>query len=159
MVLLPAWIMVILILVAFYSVEVFPFDIKGRSTMSHHLPSSKTRLLLRIGENVDPNIDRRYAETFGPVASLVEKVDEVTEGFAFSYADLTGFQVDSLPGLVFLATNLAYEVVGIAIQSYNHPIHTLDTITLTGSLPMLFAGIASINYHWSQVDRMICHLM
>jgi hypothetical protein len=70
-------------------------------------------------------------------------LDEATDGWALTYADLTP-ETESTPlGVAFLATNMAYTIVGLLLS--------LNGDVLLGTLTEL-ASVASFAYHFGQLN-------
>jgi len=74
-----------------------------------------------------------------PVSSLI---DNVTDGWGMTYADLTPETHETPSGIVFLATNLAYSLVGVLLSLHGE--------SLLGFLTEC-ASVASFVYHFTQL--------
>jgi hypothetical protein len=96
----------------------------------------QTAALLRRSSSVFTTLFLNWAATAQSV------LDEATNGWALSYADLTPESPKTIPGAAFLATNTAYLLVGMWLL-YN------------GDLWFGFwtdaCAIASFNYHYNQL--------
>merc|ERR1711957_92542 len=91
---------------------------------------------------MDEKIDRTY-DNLGPLMPLAEKLDEVSGDWALSYADLSPVTPKTPSGVSFLATNIGYAGVGLALG--------LQGEYLLGILTEI-AGIVSFWYHYSQLE-------
>jgi len=85
---------------------------------------------------------RQQVET--ALAPASDFLDNVSGGWALSYADLTPNSERTLPGQVFLATNIAYTVVGIYLS--------LQGEVRLGIFTEL-CSVASFGYHYAQLQQ------
>ena len=83
------------------------------------------------------------ADSFGPLLPIAEAVDEVTGGWALTYADLHPATPRTTIGQAFLATNIFYAAGGLALGVQGDWFY--------GGLTEL-AGIVSFIYHYSQLE-------
>ncbi len=83
------------------------------------------------------------SESFGPLLPIAEAVDNVTGGWALTYADLHPATPRTTVGQAFLATNLFYAAGGLALGVQGDWFY--------GALTEL-AGIVSFIYHYSQLE-------
>ncbi len=92
----------------------------------------------KYGRPTDINSDN-----FGALLPIAEAVDEVTGGWALSYADLHPATPRTTIGQAFLATNIFYAAGGLALGVQGDWFY--------GGLTEL-AGIVSFVYHYSQLE-------
>mmetsp|Transcript_2919 Transcript_2919/g.8014 ORF Transcript_2919/g.8014 Transcript_2919/m.8014 type:complete len:250 (-) Transcript_2919:998-1747(-) len=78
------------------------------------------------------------------LAPLADYLDNASDGWALSYADLTPYSERSLPGQIFLFTNIAYTAVGLVLSSQGE--------VLLGVLTDI-CSIASFGYHYTQLQQ------
>lgn len=97
-----------------------------------------TRLLAFKNESVD--FSERLERILLPMSSLI---DETTGGWGLSYADLSPETHETPTGVMFLATNLAYSVVGVVLGLHGD--------LLLGLLTEC-ASVASFGYHFTQLQ-------
>eukprot|EP00984_Skeletonema_dohrnii_P034237 scaffold33510_cov140-Skeletonema_dohrnii-CCMP3373.AAC.3 len=83
------------------------------------------------------------SDSFGPLLPIAEAVDEVTGGWALTYADLHPATPRTTIGQAFLATNIFYAAGGLALGVQGDWFY--------GALTEL-AGIVSFIYHYSQLE-------
>lgn len=83
------------------------------------------------------------SDSFGPLLPIAEAVDNVTGGWALTYADLHPATPRTTVGQAFLATNLFYAAGGLALGVQGDWFY--------GALTEL-AGIVSFIYHYSQLE-------
>eukprot|EP00588_Corethron_pennatum_P011819 CAMPEP_0194268196 /NCGR_PEP_ID=MMETSP0169-20130528/2565_1 /TAXON_ID=218684 /ORGANISM="Corethron pennatum, Strain L29A3" /LENGTH=239 /DNA_ID=CAMNT_0039009335 /DNA_START=74 /DNA_END=790 /DNA_ORIENTATION=- len=96
-----------------------------------------------LTRNVPENSrEERQNDELGPLLPLATFVDEVTGGWALSYADLAPENETTPAGLAFLITNLGYGIAGLVLSMRGE--------ILLGSLTEL-AGIVSFGYHYTQL--------
>jgi hypothetical protein len=95
---------------------------------------------IKLEERDYKNIAGPAGEVLGPI---IEKLDNFSEGFLFTYAD-TGISKKSIPGLLFLSTNAAYGACGILLGLYGN---------LVAGLIIEVAGVASFCYHYLQLVK------
>jgi len=79
-------------------------------------------------------------EILTPAATLL---DEATDGWALYYADLSPESETTAVGQAFLATNIAYAVVGVLLSLHGEPVLGLLTEC---------ASVASFIYHYTQLQ-------
>mmetsp|Transcript_6208 Transcript_6208/g.12831 ORF Transcript_6208/g.12831 Transcript_6208/m.12831 type:complete len:249 (-) Transcript_6208:40-786(-) len=96
---------------------------------SYDIPSPSSRLRLQVETLLAP------AATF---------LDDSSDGWALSYADLTPDSERTLPGQVFLATNIAYTGVGLILS--------LQGEILLGVFTDI-CSVASFCYHYVQLQQ------
>ena len=109
------------------------------------------KTILRLEEKV-PDDNDAYTYDVPPlqqqiqnaVAPAADFLDDVSGGWALSYADLTPNSERTIPGQVFLATNVAYTIVGIILA--------LRGEVLLGFLTDL-CSFASFAYHYTQLQQ------
>lgn len=89
----------------------------------------------------ETSLQERVEVFLAPAAELLE---DKSDGWALSYADLTPDSERTLSGQAFLATNLAYTIVGIFLS--------LQGEVLLGVLTEL-CSIASFSYHYTQLQQ------
>lgn len=95
------------------------------------------------GEIRAEDIANRDLADFGSVLRpIAETLDNATDGWALSYADLHPENENTAAGRVFLGTNALYALVGIILASRGD--------LLLGGLTEV-AGIVSYWYHYSQL--------
>ena len=80
----------------------------------------------------------------GPASRLAQSVDDATDGWALSYADLSPETETTPVGQAFLATNIAYAVAGIALSVQGDLFY--------GALLEL-VSMASFLYHYTQLQE------
>lgn len=83
------------------------------------------------------------SDNFGALLPIAEAVDEVTGGWALTYADLHPATPRTTIGQAFLATNIFYAAGGLALGVQGDWFY--------GGLTEL-AGIVSFIYHYSQLE-------
>lgn len=83
------------------------------------------------------------ARTEDAVAPIMEALDDASDGWALSYADLSPATETSAIGQAFLATNLAYAIVGLLIGTNGDPFF--------GFLVEI-SSIFSFGYHYAQLQ-------
>jgi hypothetical protein len=103
---------------------------QNRLSSAADLPTGRTSLLVLQAEAV--------------LAPAVELLDEMTDGWALSYADLTPESEETPIGRSFLATNIAYAIVG-ALLSFQGE-------TLLGFMTEI-VSVASFCYHYTQLQQ------
>ena len=136
----------IIIVALLTCVGAFKPQLKPKTTLKTHLlPSFKK--LSGVNKNTDPDIERSYEDTFGLLSPLAQVLDDNSGGFALSYANLTGYSATDFKGILFLATNLAYEGAGIfSVVNTN-----VNANPFGMPLALMLAGAVSTYYHWAQV--------
>lgn len=90
---------------------------------------------------VRSSFQQQVETTLAPAA---EFLDDISGGWALSYADLTPNSEKTLVGQIFLATNVAYAIVGIFLS--------LQGEVLLGVLTDICA-VASFTYHYTQLQQ------
>jgi len=85
---------------------------------------------------------RNQVETF--LAPATTFLDDASDGWALSYADLTPDSESTLPGQAFLATNIAYTAVGLILS--------LQGEVVLGVLTDI-CSVASFCYHYVQLQQ------
>ena len=115
-----------------------------------HRPSTNQMKLYCESENHSNvninNKDSRDYKRFGPFQPLARLLDSISDGFALSYPDLSMYPPQSIGGVVFLATNIGYEIAGWNLQQ----ITNTQSFGVPG-ICLEIAGIVSIWYHWAQL--------
>jgi hypothetical protein len=91
-------------------------------------------------ENESLDLSGRLECLLLPMSSLI---DETTGGWGLSYADLSPENHETPTGVIFLATNLAYSVVGVLLGLHGDPLLGLLTEC---------ASVASFGYHFTQLQ-------
>lgn len=124
-----------------------PLRSRGVSTCSPFLSGRRQTLgrasLVGNRKSKREDSDRTFEEQFRALVDPVQQaLDDTTGGWALSYADLTPDDESTPLGRAFLATNLAYAVVGLllAVQG-NIAFGILIDVT----------ALASFNYHYNQL--------
>lgn len=83
------------------------------------------------------------SQTQDALAPVAQAIDNVSDGWALSYADLSPETETTPVGQAFLATNIGYAVVGVLL--------TIKGDTVLGILTEV-ASIASFIYHYTQLQ-------
>lgn len=133
--------------------QVYLFPLKEKKTSVDQLLETKNN------NNIVSNNDNEESFSFFDAAATLQKstsevfeyhivspaqglLDNATDGWALSYADLSPDNTQTLTGQAFLASNMAYVVAGALL-------------TVTGDFWFGFctelAAIASFNYHYQQL--------
>ncbi|MGK3740360.1 MAG: hypothetical protein ACI90V_007210 [Bacillariaceae sp.] len=110
------------------------------------------KIISRLEEKVPNDNDDAYTYDVPPLQQQIQNavapaanfLDDVSGGWALSYADLTPNSERTIPGQVFLATNVAYTIVGIILA--------LRGEVLLGFLTDL-CSFASFAYHYTQLQQ------
>jgi hypothetical protein len=83
-------------------------------------------------------------QTEAILAPAVEFLDDRTDGWALGYADLTPESEETIIGRSFLATNIAYSLVGVMLSVQGE--------TLLGFMTEI-VSVASFFYHYAQLQQ------
>mmetsp|Transcript_30711 Transcript_30711/g.70279 ORF Transcript_30711/g.70279 Transcript_30711/m.70279 type:complete len:304 (-) Transcript_30711:219-1130(-) len=103
----------------------------------------KTLLETIVTRNLSENWREELQEDeLGPLLPLANFIDEVTGGWALTYADLSPETETTPAGISFLATNIGYGVAGVFLSMRGE--------FLLGYFTDI-AGVISFGYHYSQL--------
>lgn len=98
-------------------------------------------LFLRRSSILSALQDSEYDE-LGQLRNIGRKLDDLTNGFALSYANTLPYREWHPFGILFLATNVIYAAVGYMLFANGD---------ISKSLILDLAGSASVLYHWRQI--------
>lgn len=96
------------------------------------------------GYEISPESSRVQQQLETTLAPAIDFIDNASDGWALSYADLTPNSERTLLGQAFLATNIAYTAVGIFLS--------LQGEVLLGVFTDI-CSVASFCYHYAQLQQ------
>ena len=105
--------------------------------------NAKNAVTLRNGEDLSGGRSSLVMLS-SALAPAAEFLDESTDGWALSYADLTPESEQTTIGRAFLATNIVYALVGFGLSAHGE--------ALLGFMTEL-VSVASFCYHYTQLQQ------
>lgn len=100
--------------------------------------------LPNVAYDVPPTSSILQQQVQTALAPAADFLEDISGGWALSYADLTPNSENTFPGQVFLATNVAYTIVGFFLSMQGE--------VLLGFCTEL-CSIASFGYHYAQLQQ------
>jgi hypothetical protein len=95
-------------------------------------------------QKAQKNVSKIQGDLMALVSPASDFLDNISGGWALSYADLTPNSERTLLGQIFLATNIAYTIVGLYLS--------LQGEVLLGTFTEI-CSIASFCYHYAQLQQ------